>query len=77
MPMGPEMPWYAAEVPTVFVSLRMPHHLIDVPMVSTAINAHHPTPETIRVLVERLTGRSEFVGTHNETVWCDSWDTRR
>jgi hypothetical protein len=43
MPMGPEMPWYAAEVPTVFVSLNMPNHLIDVPMVKTAINAHTPT----------------------------------
>ena len=48
MPMGPEMPWYAAEVPTVFVSLNMPNHLIDVPMVKTAINAHNPTAETVK-----------------------------
>ena len=48
MPMGPEMPWYAAEVPTVFVSLNMPNHLIDVPMVKTAINAHTPTKETVQ-----------------------------
>lgn len=43
MPMGPDMPWYAAEVPTVFASLNMPNDLIDVPMVKTAINAHTPT----------------------------------
>ena len=77
MPMGPEMPWYAAEVPTVFVSLNMPNHLIDVPMVKTAINAHNPTAETVRALVAKLVGRSEFTGTHNENVWCGSWDTRR
>jgi beta-N-acetylhexosaminidase len=77
MPMGPEMPWYAAEVPTVFVSLNMPNHLIDVPMVKTAINAHNPTAETVQALVAKLTGRSEFLGTHNDNVWCDSWDTRR
>ena len=57
MPMGPEMPWYAAEVPTVFVSLNMPNHLIDVPMVKTAINAHNPTVETIKALVAKLIGR--------------------
>ena len=77
MPMGPEMPWYAAEVPTVFVSLNMPNHLIDVPMVKTAINAHTPTKETVQALVAKLTGRSEFTGTHNDNVWCGSWDTRR
>jgi beta-N-acetylhexosaminidase len=77
MPMGPEMPWYAAEVPTVFVSLNMPNHLIDVPMVKTAINAHNPTAETVRALVAKLVGRGEFSGTHNENVWCGSWDTRR
>jgi len=77
MPMGPEMPWYSAEVPTVFVSLNMPNHLIDVPMVKTAINAHNPTPEVVRSLVNKLLGRSPFLGTHNDNVWCNSWDTRR
>jgi beta-N-acetylhexosaminidase len=77
MPMGPEMPWYAAEVPTVFVSLNMPNHLIDVPMVKTAVNAHNPSADTIRALVAKLTGRSPFQGTFNDNVWCDSWDTRR
>lgn len=77
MPMGPEMPWYAAEVPTVFVSLNMPNHLIDVPMVKTAVNAHTPTAERVKALVGQLTGQSPFLGTHNENVWCGSWDTRR
>ncbi|SFT78932.1 hypothetical protein [Arthrobacter sp. ov118] len=32
-PRAAEIPWYATEVPTVFVSLNQPNHLIDVPMV--------------------------------------------
>lgn len=64
-------------MPTVFVSLNMPNHLIDVPMVKTAVNAHSPTPEVIRSLVAKLVGRSLFEGTFNDNVWCGSWDTRR
>jgi beta-N-acetylhexosaminidase len=74
--MGPEMPWYAAEVPTVFVSLNMPNHLIDVPMVKTAINAHADTPEAIHATIQKIMGRSEFQGTFNDNVFCGSFDTR-
>lgn len=63
-------------MPTVFVSLSMPEHLLDVPMV-TAINAHNHTPEVITSLVAKLVGRSSFKGTFNDNVWCGSWDTRR
>jgi beta-N-acetylhexosaminidase len=56
---------------------QMPNHLIDVPMVKTAINAHTPTAETVKSLVAKLIGRSEFTGTHNDNVSCGSWDTRR
>lgn len=63
--------------PTVFVSLNMPNHLIDVPMVKTAINADNPTVETVKALVAQLVGHSEFSGSHNDNVWCGSWDTRR
>ncbi|PVZ60428.1 gluconokinase, GntK/IdnK-type [Arthrobacter sp. H-02-3] len=75
-PMAAEIPWYATEVPTVFVSLNQPNHLIDVPMVKTAIHAHAGTPEAIRAAVEKIQGKSEFQGTFNENVFCDSFDTR-
>ncbi|MCC7367406.1 MAG: glycosyl hydrolase [Chloroflexi bacterium] len=75
--MSPEIPWYATEVPTVFVSLSLPNHLIDVPMVKTVIHAHVPSREAIRAVVEKLQGRSPFQGTYNENVFCDSFDTRR
>ncbi|WP_251043415.1 gluconokinase, GntK/IdnK-type [Arthrobacter sp. ISL-48] len=75
-PMAAEIPWYATEVPTIFVSLNQPNHLIDVPMVRTAIHAHAGTREAIRATVEKIQGKSEFQGTFNENVFCNSFDTR-
>ncbi|MBO1268101.1 glycosyl hydrolase [Arthrobacter sp. PO-11] len=75
-PMAAEIPWYVTEVPTVFVSLNQPNHLIDVPMVKTAIHAHAGTREAIRATIQKIQGKSEFQGTFNENVFCDSFDTR-
>lgn len=75
-PMAAEIPWYATEVPTVFVSLNQPNHLIDVPMVKTAIHAHAGTREAIRATIQKIQGKSEFQGTYNENVFCGSFDTR-
>ncbi|WP_230118755.1 gluconokinase, GntK/IdnK-type [Arthrobacter sp. Bi83] len=75
-PMAAEIPWYVTEVPTVFVSLNQPNHLIDVPMVKTAIHAHAGTPEAIRATIEKIQGKSAFQGTFNDNVFCDSFDTR-
>lgn len=75
-PMAAEIPWYATEVPTVFVSLSQPNHLIDVPMVKTVIHAHAPSRENIHAVVEKLRGESPFRGTFNENVWCDTFGTR-
>ncbi len=75
--MAAEIPWYVTEVPTVFVSLAQPNHLIDVPMVKTMIHAHAPSREAIRAAVEKIQGKSEFQGTFNENVFCDTFGTRR
>jgi beta-N-acetylhexosaminidase len=76
-PLAAEIPWYVTEVPTVFVSLSLPNHLIDVPMVKTVIHAHTPSREAIRATVEKIQGKSPFQGTFNENVFCDMFDTRR
>ncbi len=75
-PMAVEIPWYVTEVPTVFVSLNQPNHLIDVPMVKTAIHAHAGSREAIRATIVKIQGKSEFQGTFNDNVFCDSFDTR-
>lgn len=75
-PMAAEIPWYVHEVPTVFVSLSLPNHLIDVPMVKTLIHAYAPSREMIRATVEKIQGKSPFQGTFNENVFCDTFATR-
>jgi beta-N-acetylhexosaminidase len=75
-PMAAEIPWYVTELPTVFVSLSLPNHLIDVPMVKTVIHAHAPSREAIRAAVEKIQGKSPFQGTFNENVFCDTFGTR-
>ena len=78
MPMGPEMPWYAAEVPD---GVRLAEHAQPPDRRARWSRPRStpttPTAETVRALVAKLTGRSQFLGTHNENVWCGSWDTRR
>lgn len=75
-PMAAEIPWYVTEVPTVFVSLAQPNHLIDVPMVKTVIHAYAPSRQAIAATVAKITGASAFTGTFNDNVWCDTFGTR-
>ena len=37
---GNNIPWFVEVVPTLFISLQNPYHLLDVPMVKTYINAY-------------------------------------
>lgn len=74
-PMSAQYPWYVHEVPTVFVSLNYTHHLHDVPRVPVFINAYNDQPETIQLVVDKLTGKSDFQGKYDELVWCNGWDT--
>lgn len=76
-PMAAEIPWYVTEVPTVFISLCQPNHLVDVPMVKTLVHAHMPSREAIHAAVQKVIGASPFQGTFNENVWCEGiWGTR-
>ncbi|MEF9969580.1 MAG: glycoside hydrolase family 3 N-terminal domain-containing protein [Ruthenibacterium sp.] len=70
-----DVPWYACEVPTVFVSLNFTTHLYDVPMCRTYINAYGDSRAVIHAAVEKIMGKSEFKGHYNDTVWCGKWDT--
>ncbi len=72
-----ELPWYNEEVPTVGVSLNYTNHLIDVPQLHTFINAYGPTRTHIRAAVEKICGKSKFMGKAGENVFCGRWDTRR
>lgn len=71
-----ELPWYNEEIPTIGMSLNYTNHLIDVPQLHTFINAYSPDRTHIRAAIDKITGRSEFQGTADDTVFCGRWETR-
>ncbi|MEG0911821.1 MAG: glycoside hydrolase family 3 protein, partial [Ruthenibacterium sp.] len=75
MGMGNDAPWFVQEVPTLFVSMANPYHLIDVPMIKTFVNAYTATPETVTATVEKLMGRSTFKGVSPVDASCGRNDT--
>lgn len=76
VPMGPDIPWYVTELPTVFISFSNPFHLIDVPMVPTYINAYIDNKLCVDLVVDKIMGKSEFKGVSPVDAFCGAWDTR-
>ncbi|MGL5693554.1 MAG: glycoside hydrolase family 3 protein, partial [Peptostreptococcaceae bacterium] len=72
----PDIPFYVNEVPTIFVSVNCPFHLADVPQVKTYINAYDNKEFTMKALVEKMLGRSKFVGVSPVDAYCGFLDTR-
>ena len=73
---GNNIPWFAQEVPTLFISVGNPYHLQDVPMIHTYINGYCHSPHVIEAVVEKIMGRSEFQGKSPIDPFCGLWDTR-
>ncbi len=71
----PDIPFYVNEVPTIFVSVKCPFHLADVPQVKTYINTYDDNDMTLEVLVEKLVGKSEFKGVSPVDAFCGFEDT--
>lgn len=61
-PMGINCPIYTHTVPTIFISVENPYHLLDVPHIQTFINCYSCNAYTLPLLVDKLFGRSEFTG---------------
>lgn len=59
---GNNVPWFANEVPVVFVSVANPYHLLDVPMVKTYINCYSNNDFMLEAVVEKMVGKSRFQG---------------
>ncbi len=72
----PDIPWYVHEIPTVFISVACPYHLADVPQVKTFVNAYDSAPHTVRAVLDKLEGRSEFRGVPSTDVFCGLPDSR-
>lgn len=75
-PMGANVPIYVNSVPTIFIGLENPYHLLDVPRVKTLINTYGTSKAVIDALIAKLTGKSEFKGKSPVDVFLGKWDTR-
>ncbi|MCL2248915.1 MAG: hypothetical protein FWC13_06560 [Oscillospiraceae bacterium] len=76
MPFGANVPIYMESIPTVFISLENPYHLLDVPRVKTFINTYASTDTILNALIDKLMGRSDFKGVSPVDAFCGMWDTR-
>jgi beta-N-acetylhexosaminidase len=60
--LGDDAPWHAAEIPMLMISTAYPYHLFDAPMIGTYINAYSGNQDFCEAVMEKLMGRSAFVG---------------
>lgn len=60
--LGDDAPWHASEIPMLMVSTAYPYHLFDAPMIKTYINSYSGNSNFIDAIVDKLMGRSEFMG---------------
>jgi beta-N-acetylhexosaminidase len=75
-PMGANVPIYIASIPTIFISLQNPYHLVDVPRVRTYINTYGANGVILEALIDKLTGRSPFIGKSPVDPFCGLWDAK-
>ncbi|MFH1513450.1 MAG: glycoside hydrolase family 3 N-terminal domain-containing protein [Bacillota bacterium] len=75
-PMGANCPHFVETLPTVFISVENPYHLLDVPRIKTYINGYSSTDETLCAILEKLVGRDAFTGKAPHDPFCGKWDAR-
>lgn len=74
--MAANAPWFVKDIPTMFISLANPYHLIDVPMIKTFINAYSASGYVVDAVVDKITGKSEFKGVNPVDPFCNVWGAR-
>ncbi len=75
-PQGANIPIYCHTVPTVFISLESPYHLLDVPQVRTYINCYSGSGAAIEALMKKIAGESPFTGVSPVDPFCGKWEAR-
>lgn len=75
-PLGFDSPRLLSDIPTAFVSVENPYHLLDVPRVRTFINGYSGTSEVIEAIVRKLLGKSPFKGINPVDPFCGLWDAK-
>lgn len=75
--MGNNTPWMVHEIPTMFISVGNPYHLLDAPMVKTYINGYCNSDYVIDAVIDKILGKSEFLGISTVDVFCGKEDLKR
>lgn len=75
--MGDDAPWYTAEIPSLLISTGNPYHLLDAPMMKTVVNAYTGTGVVLDKVMDKLMGRSPFLGISPVDPFCGHEDTKR
>ena len=60
--LGDDAPWLTSEIPVMMISTAYPYHLFDAPMIETSINTYSGEADFCAAVMEKIMGRSEFVG---------------
>ena len=68
--MGDDAPWFVSEVPALMISTAYPYHLFDAPMLKTYINAYAGTEDFRQAVMDKLMGRSTFMGVSPIDPYC-------
>jgi len=71
--MAANEPWYGKDIPTVFISFCNPYHMVDVPFISTFINCYSSNTFCAEAAVDKLTGKSPFIGKSPVDPFCGAW----
>jgi beta-N-acetylhexosaminidase len=74
--MAANAPWFVKDIPTMFISMANPYHLLDVPMIKTFINAYSSSEYVVDSVIEKITGKSEFKGISPVDPFCNVWGAR-
>ncbi|MEN8078776.1 glycoside hydrolase family 3 N-terminal domain-containing protein [Clostridioides difficile] len=74
--MAANAPWFVKDIPTIFISLANPYHLLDVPMIKTFVNAYSASEYVVDAVIEKIIGKSEFKGVNPVDPFCNVWGAR-
>ena len=73
---GNNLPWFVEEVPTMFISVANPYHLLDVPMIKTYINCYSNNEFVLEKVIDKILGKSQFKGVNPIDPFCGREDTK-
>ncbi len=68
--LGDDAPWFSEEIPVLFISTANPYHLYDAPMAKTFINSYHNNPVQNAAVMDKIMGRSRFLGKSPVDPFC-------